>query len=288
MTFLNTVAIGDCRELLKTIPDGSFQCCVTSPPYYQLRNYDHPDQIGQESTPDEYVDALVTVFREVRRVLRDDGTLWLNLGDTYAEKSLLGLPWRAALALRNDGWLLRCEIIWSKENGMPDPATDRPTRTHENVFLLSRSAKYYFCMDQIRERYAREYEPGPGFGGFANRGATKARKLSDSNSMNRSGYGPNAKVNPLGRNARSVWSIPTQPYNGAHFATMPPQLVTRCILAGSRAGDAVLDPFFGSGTVGEVAESLGRKWFGCELNPKYHELIKERTAQTGLAFGVGT
>jgi DNA modification methylase len=311
---LNRAIIGDCRETLPTLPDGAFQCCTTSPPYWGLRDYGHPDQLGLERTPDEYVERMVGVFREVRRVLRDDGVLWLNLGDSYAQpgaaqsfrnapnqnssgtadnkaprcqivrghglkpKDLVGIPWRVAFALRADGWFLRSDLIWHKPNPMPESVTDRPTKAHEYVFLLSKSASYYYDAAAIAE-------PAE---------MTPQRRLSARPLGNRR---PSAEVEGgvvavrrepgvdySTRNCRSVWTIATTPYSGSHFAVMPPALVTRCILAGSRIGDAVLDPFLGSGTVGQVAESLGRRWLGCELNPEYGRLIGERTAQAGLPF----
>lgn len=264
----SAVHVGDCRDLLKLLPDACVQTCVTSPPYWGLRDYGHDEQIGLEQSPQEYVAKMVEVFREVRRALRDDGTLWLNLGDSYASgevgrkdgggpgrmlgknqavrherkvvlrtgfppKTLIGIPWMVALALREDGWILRSEIIWAKPGGMPENA-DRQSRRHEHLFMLSKRPRYYYD-----------------------------RKSQD-----------------IG----TVWTIATQPYGGAHFAVMPPDLVTPCVLAGSRTGDVVLDPFFGSGTVGMVAEKCGRRWIGFELNPEYVALANGRTAQKGLAL----
>lgn len=314
----NRVEIGDCRQVLSGLPAGSFQCCVTSPPYWGLRDYGHPDQLGLEKTPDEYMTNMVGVFREVRRVLHDDGVLWLNLGDSYGtgasgqnfdpasgatnrggqgqagafghkkrpplkgfHKNLVGIPWRVAFALQADGWFLRSDVIWSKPNPMPESVTDRPTKAHEYIFLLSKSERYFYDSHAIAEpladanaqrttaHYNTAERYGADNGGNSGLDALAARMRSGEH---------------LSRNRRTVWTIATQPYSGAHFATMPPKLVERCILAGSKIGDVILDPFLGSGTVGEVAESLGRQWFGCELNPKYASLIKERTAQVGL-FG---
>ena len=287
---------GDCRDTLPTVAAESVQTCVTSPPYFGLRDYGHAAQIGLEETPEQYVAQLVAVFREVRRALRADGTLWLNLGDTYAggggfapdapcnvaraqgkqwgalnpakmdrhiakvksaggkrvpdglkPKDLIGIPWRVAFALQADGWWLRQDIIWSKPSLMPESVTDRCTRAHEYVFMLSKSANYFYDAKAVREAAA-----GP----------------------------------EQWRNRRSVWTITSKPYAGAHFATMPPALAALCIQAGSRVGDMVLDPFLGSGTTGEVAEALGRQWVGCELNPDYAKQAEERTAQVGL-FGGG-
>lgn len=252
---------GDCRESLRTLDAGSVQTCVTSPPYFGLRDYGHDGQIGLEPTPDEFVAELVSVFREVRRVLRDDGTLWLNLGDSYASdfkgtgglnskqptnagslyaprkfnhgakpKDLLGIPWRVAFALQADGWYLRSDIIWSKPNPMPESVTDRPTKAHEYVFLLSKSPRYFYDADAIREKLAdanaqrttAHYDTadryGAGNGGNGGLDSLAARMRSGEHS---------------GANKRSVWTVATQPYPGAHFATFPPKLIEPCILAGS-------------------------------------------------------
>lgn len=286
---LNRTIIGDCRQTLGTLPESFFQCCVTSPPYWLLRDYAHPDQIGMEYAPLEYVEALVAVFRLVRRTLRDDGTLWLNIGDSYAAsagggvgknsafldraaarlgvreqkaskvvaglkpKDLCGIPWRVALALQADGWWLRSDVIWHKPNPMPESVTDRPTKAHEYVFMLAKSERYFYDADAIKDTKLRET-------------GTKCGSPSE--------Y----------RNARTVWTLPSQPYDGAHFATMPRALAERCVLAGSKIGTAVLDPFMGSGTTGLAAEGLGRKWLGCELTEAYGSLIRQRTAQSGLPW----
>ncbi len=293
---MNRVIVGDCRDALRSLDAGSFACCVTSPPYYGLRDYGHPGQIGLEATPDLYVTSLLEVFREVRRVLRDDGTLWLNLGDSYASsipgnarpdhsgprllgtrggqrsakaaqvasrrrfgvplKNLLGMPWRVAFALQADGWFLRADLIWHKPNPMPESVDDRPTKAHEYVFLLSKSPRYHYDGAAIAER-ATCRSPANGPSG-------KHIEASKSDPKHRT----KANLDKIGarseRNARSVWTITSEPYRGAHFATMPRALAQRCILAGSRPGDAVLDPFFGSGTVGEVCERTGRRWLGCD------------------------
>lgn len=301
---MGSYAIGECRTILRTLPSESMQMCVTSPPYWGLRDYGHADQFGLEPTPAEYVANMVDVFREVRRVLRDDGTLWLNLGDSYARsggeqgggnrellhmsgtqkrltevpeglkpKDLCGIPWRVAFALQDDGWWLRQDIIWAKPNPMPESVTDRCTKAHEYLFLLAKSERYFYDKDAIAEEALVGNHKRTVFDNAT--GAVPPRQSQHS--------GLRASNNDT-RNARSVWTIATQPYSGAHFATMPPTLAERCILAGSRIGDTVLDPFLGSGTVGMVAERNGRMWFGCELNPAYEPLIKERTAQQGL-FG---
>jgi DNA modification methylase len=292
--------------------DGCVQTCVTSPPYWGLRDYGTSGQIGLESTPEAYVASIVSVFREVRRVLKDDGTAWLNIGDSYAReggktagvprhwdgrehdpggmhakrsiasefgakpKDLVGIPWRVAFALQADGWYLRSDIIWAKNNPMPESVTDRPTKSHEYLFLLTKSATYYYDADAIRENYTSDQ-----------RGDLPPRPLKALGPNDRGGHSQwetGLKDSRLhdGRNKRSVWTIPTMPYSGAHFATMPEALVEPCILAGSRLGDLVFDPFLGSGTVGAVAERLGRRWAGTDLN--YQPLSKARTAQRGLRF----
>jgi DNA modification methylase len=287
------------------------QTCVTSPPYYGLRDYGHAGQIGLEETPDAYVARLVNVFREVRRVLRDDGTLWLNLGDSYAraggtdrqisstgkvgntlktlemlpcrkqappdglkDKDLLGIPWLVAFALRADGWWLRQDIIWHKPNPMPESVTDRCTKAHEYVFLLTKSARYFYDAAAIAEQ-AERGDAGSRF----DQGKTAQHQLERQAS--------GARIDDGRRNARSVWPIATQPYSGAHFATMPPALAERCVKAGSKSGDMVLDPFGGAGTTGLVADRLGRSATLIELNPEYARLARERiTADAPLLMGV--
>ncbi len=289
------------------------QCCVTSPPYYGLRDYGHPGQIGLEKTPAEYVAALVEVFDGVRELLADDGVLWLNLGDSYAgyhgnknselptsstngwtngynenkrsagrpqdvglkPKDLIGIPWRVAFALQADGWYLRQDIIWHKPNPMPESVTDRCTKAHEYLFLLTKSERYYFDHVAIQE----------------------PETMKPQNRLTPRKANPDAKVHGMPeyrqqeggtgggmRNRRSVWSVNTAPYGGAHFATFPPALIEPCILAGSRTGDVVLDPFMGSGTTAQVAQALGRQWIGCELNTEYAPLQQARTAQAALAI----
>jgi DNA modification methylase len=307
---VSTILIGDCLEVLRGLPDGMAQTCVTSPPYYGLRDYGHAGQIGLEATPNAYVARLVDVFREVRRVLRDDGTLWLNLGDSYAraggtdrqisstckvgntlktlemlpcrkqappdglkDKDLLGIPWMVAFALRADGWWLRQDIIWHKPNPMPESVTDRCTKAHEYVFLLTKSAWYFYDAAAIAER-AERGDAGSRF----DQGKTAQRSITPPVA--------GARIDDGRRNARSVWPIATQPYSGAHFATMPPALAERCIKAGSRPGDMVLDPFGGAGTTGLVADRLGRSATLIELNPEYARLARERiTADAPLLVG---
>jgi DNA modification methylase len=290
---------GDVREMLGQLADCSIQSCVTSPPYWGLRDYGHDGQIGLEQTPDEYVAEMVAVFREVRRVLKDDGVLWLNLGDSYSgsgkgpagnlgakhnerhlenkhsaivpdglkPKDLVGIPWRVAFALQADGWYLRQDIIWHKPNPMPESVTDRCTKSHEYLFLLTKSAKYYFDNEAIKEdaKWSSDKRAGAG------------RLTYNGKRQGTNGTGQEAFVSIVDkRNRRSVWTIPTKPFRGAHFAVMPEALVEPCILATSREGDTVLDPFLGSGTVGLVAQRHNRRWVGCELNPEYAKIAEER------------
>lgn len=306
-TDLLKLLVGDCRETLKTLPSDSVQCAVTSPPYWGLRDYGHADQIGQEKTPQEFVRTLCGVFAEVWRVLKPDGTLWLNLGDSYnagrngghaggmkqaalpkyagiqrsganvdglKPKDLIGIPWRVAFALQEAGWWLRSDIIWAKRNCMPESVTDRPTRSHEYIFLLTKAERYYYDAEAVKEKQESSS------GSFNGSTGIKSGANGDRNDGGRGG------IEATGfRNKRSVWTVATNPYSEAHFATFPPALITPCILAGSRAGDTVLDPFGGSGTTGEVALSLGRKAILCELNPDYAKLIERRTDVTpGLAL----
>jgi len=307
---------GDCREVLKTLPDGSVDCCVTSPPYWGLRDYGVDGQIGLEQTPVAYVAEMVAVFREVRRVLRDDGTLWLNLGDSYAgsgkgpagnlgktnnerdmthtrlsgyvpeglkPKDLIGIPWRVAFALQADGWYLRQDIIWHKPNPMPESVTDRCTKAHEYVFLLSKSERYFFDSEAIKEPAAQSSIERAKYGykhAFKNQFAGSP---SDARHQDGKQYDAGAFASEK-RNKRSVWTVNTKPYKGSHFATFPPALIAPMILAGCPVGGTVLDPFGGSGTTGEVSESLGRNSILIELNPDYIELQKKRTAQMGLGL----
>lgn len=287
--------VGDALQTLKTLPTASAQTCVTSPPYFGLRDYGVVGQIGLEETPSEYVDALVEVFREVRRALKSDGTLWLNLGDSFANKQLLGIPWRVAFALQEDGWWLRRDVIWHKPNAMPESVTDRPVSAHEYVFLLSKSATYYYDHASVRTPRAR-YDPrGPGLnnayhppGQEAHGGSSRSTPKHRVNDKQRGHGRRNAGFNDrwdamtreeqmsLGSQLRSVWVVATNPYPGAHFATYPRQLIEPCVLAGSRPGDVVLDPFNGSGTTGEVALTLRRRYVGIELNPEYAKLTRRR------------
>lgn len=328
------IITGDVLEVIKELPDCCCSTCVTSPPYYGLRDYGVEGQLGLEETPEKYICQLVTIFREVRRVLKDDGTIWLNMGDSYAgsgkgrmangthysgkpskssnyqgqsggilkktcvigckPKDLIGIPWLLAFALRADGWYLRSDIVWHKPNAMPESVKDRPTRAHEYIFLLSKSAKYYYNAEAVKE-------PAVGFdnatltGSMENARSNSRRRgnaktfrgggaythdqaAENSASVERDSHG--LAPNETGkRNRRTVWTIATKPYKGAHFATFPEELIRPCILAGSKPGNTVLDPFCGSGTTGVVAIQEGRDFIGIEINPEYCTLSKQRIGE---------
>ena len=316
-----TLYCGDAIEILKTLPDEAARCCVTSPPYWGLRDYGVAGQIGIERTPEEYVARMVAVFAEVRRVLMDDGTVWLNVGDSYAgsgkgpsnsitrdgskigtviprrgitpptgtptewiptpsglkQKDLVGIPWRLAFALQADGWYLRSDIIWSKPNPMPESVTDRPTKAHEYLFLLSKCERYFYDADAIRRpllpsSVERGEYPHRSFG----KGQFNGSPTDERHQAGKTVALVSELQNPNGSNARTVWEIATQPYPEAHFATFPEELARRCILAGSAPGDTVLDPFGGSGTVAQVATGNGRASVYIDLNPEYVELAAQR------------
>jgi DNA modification methylase len=305
---MNKIEFGDCRETMrKWASEGvKAQTCVTSPPYYGLRDYGHEGQIGLEETPEQYISAMVEVFRCVWDVLEDDGTLWLNIGDSYAgnnsrasnngragfgnarekvvnrtgeglkTKDLIGIPWMLAFALRADGWYLRQDIIWHKPNPMPESVQDRCTKAHEYIFLLSKSQKYYYDADSIKEDAVGEK------GGAPLKATNPEFRQGDSKSVN-SGLSHGWQPTEF-RNKRSVWTVNPKPYSGAHFAVFPEELIEPCILAGAPVGGIVLDPFMGSGTTAQVSQNLGRQYIGCELNPEYGKLQKKRTAQTSLDF----
>lgn len=317
---------GDCLEVLKSIPEKSVNMCVTSPPYYNLRDYGVNGQAGREETPEIYIEKMVEVFREVRRVLKDDGTLWLNIGDSYATRSgeqapkntrnscghtakrvpegyklkdLIGIPWMLAFALRDDGWYLRQDIIWHKPNCMPESVKDRCTRSHEYIFLMSKSKHYYFDEEAISEpiakssekRYAQNVEKQsgsfkqPGRDGRPMKAATprfggkKYGEDQTEETRTKSGkhYDPRQK-----RNKRDVWTVGTSGFRGAHFAVFPEKLVEPCVLAGCPEGGTVLDPFAGSGTTGVVALKNGRRFLGIELNEDYVEMARKRIDEVKL------
>lgn len=370
----NVILVGDCIEQLKTLPDESIDCCVTSPPYYGLRDYGtgkwvggdpncphyrttkrsdatatghkammdggHPvgdaiyktvcplcgavredKQIGLEETPEQYVNRLVEVFREVKRVLKNDGTLWLNIGDSwwgsgsrgydftknskgmgevqmgskgtlqlsnlpklvgsrgdYKDKDIIGIPWMLAFALRADGWYLRQDIIWSKPNPMPESVRDRCTKSHEYIFLLTKSKKYHYDSDAIKEKAKTKPQKRNKHNEGYQADYAKGDRFSDGDMV----YGADGF-----RNKRDVWSVPLRPLKEAHFATFPEKLIEPCVLAGCRRGGIVLDPFFGSGTTGVVALKHGRDFVGCELNPQYVEIAKRRTSSVQMQFSQG-
>lgn len=312
---MNKIIFGNCltsmQELVKA--GTQVQTIVTSPPYYGLRDYGVEGQIGLESTPEEYIAKLVEVFRVARELLADDGTLWVNIGDSYAgsgkgawknleapketytpvhgspqmkmpkipegykAKDLIGIPWMLAFALRADGWYLRQDIIWNKPNAMPESIKDRCANSHEYIFLLSKSHQYYFDQEAIKE-------PGATSGkrnSFAR--TAKTCPMPGAPMLHRSTR-PDIEYSGS-RNKRSVWSVNTKPFSGAHFAVFPSELIVPCILAGSREGDVVLDPFMGSGTTAVVARQLGRQYLGCEINPEYKSLQDERLGQGDLFGG---
>lgn len=306
------VIIGDCIEGMRTLPEQSVHTCVTSPPYFGLRDYGVDGQIGLEATPDAFVARLVEVFREVRRVLRDDGTLWLNLGDSYSAqggaqvqgtkqtkgsqdgawggesrkgvaglkpKDLIGIPWRVAFALQADGWYLRQDIIWHKPNPMPESVTDRCTKAHEYLFMLSKSARYFFDADAIKEPTS-DNEVTRARNNRSDKGIVGPADLHGTG-FGQSGRGGWQRAGVEVRNRRSVWTVTTKPYAGAHFATFPPDLIEPCILAGCPVGGTVLDPFGGSGTTAGVALRNGRNAILCELNPEYAALMPDRIAALG-------
>ena len=296
---MNKVLFGDCRETLKTI-DTKARMCVTSPPYYGLRNYGDEDrQIGMEQSPEEYIAEMVKVFRSVRDVLTDDGTLWLNIGDTYynyrsdgnypkqtvsrtkqdlpnfspvrgnklqglKSKDLIGIPWMLAFALRADGWWLRQDIIWNKPNPMPESVKDRCTKSHEYIFLLSKSKQYYYDNEAIKEPVKQDW---------GTRDRTKGKYHNEG-----TGLQPHSGLTKsyTTKNKRSVWTVTNKPYKGAHFACFPPDLIEPCILAGSEENDIVLDPFMGSGTTAMVAKKHNRNYIGCELHEDYASLQTDR------------
>lgn len=342
--WLNRCHFGDCRDTIREmIADGvRVNCIITSPPYFALRDYGVDGQLGLEKTVDEYIVNMVDVFQLCRQLLADDGTLWLNLGDTFSgakkgrnadglpndtiynakqgtnrgsstgkiltvtdtvpTKNLYGVPWRVAFALQADGWILRQDIIWAKPNPMPESVKDRCTKSHEYLFLLAKNKHYFFDIDAIKEDAVTNENRDAGVVRNRTLGYDSKENLNPDayrksyrNSFNRQtkeAVPPNKQRQhraerehveySTSRNKRSIWTISTQPYTGAHFATFPEALVEPCVLAGSRTGDIVFDPFFGSGTVGKVAQRLGRHWIGCELNNDYAPLQAERTAQAAL------
>ncbi|MEK7397940.1 MAG: site-specific DNA-methyltransferase [Candidatus Poribacteria bacterium] len=287
----NKVILGDVRKIVYTLQDDFFQAIITSPPYFGHRNYsEHEslDEIGQESDAKNYISKLVDVFRELRRKLKPDGLLWLNLGDTYRGKSLLGIPWRVALSLQDDGWILRSDIIWHKPNAMPSSIKDRPTTDHEYIFLFSKSQEYYYDADAIREPHVTFTEKSKMRGGrnhFGKVGGTPESGKNSGNSNLHDGRWDQA-FHPKGRNKRTVWEIPLGKFRDVHFAVYPEKLVETCILASTKEHDFVLDPFTGSGTTGVVACKLSRKFIGIELVSKYQIMAQNRIDDLNLQLNL--
>ena len=316
---MNIIEFGDCRLTMRKWKDQGIkaQTCVTSPPYYGLRDYGHDGQIGLEETPEEYIAAMVEVFRCVRDVLEDDGTLWLNIGDSYynyrpgkgqalvqqtvasndqdlpqvcarrgnkldglKEKDLIGIPWMLAFALRADGWYLRQDIIWHKPNPMPESVQDRCTKAHEYIFLMSKSSKYFYDAESIKEESINTAEEQE-----AKRNKVQHRNNAEEHEAKfvQHNFSKIDKTYEK-KNKRSVWTVTTKPYAGAHFAVFPSDLIEPCIMAGAPVGGIVLDPFMGSGTTAQVAQHLGRQYLGCELNPEYKPLQDKRISQMSLVL----
>jgi site-specific DNA-methyltransferase (adenine-specific) len=276
---LNRIEIGDAYEVLSHEPDKSVQMCVTSPPYYNQRDYGVDGQIGREKTPNDYVARLVQVFDEVKRVLKDNGTLFINIGDTYVYKELVGIPWRLVLALKDCGWILKNDIIWNRVNPMPESVKNRFTKSHEYVFFFSKSEEYLFnqqkepCSESNVKDFLRRKtlnNKSKGKGSYEDARPDLSRSRAD--------YMPKDFM----RNKRDVWTVQQQPFTGGHFASYPPNLIRPCVLAGSNPGDVVLDPFMGAGTTVLVCQEEGRKWVGIELNAEYAKIAKMRIAKKNL------
>lgn len=289
---LDTVICGDNRQTAKTLPSDCIQCIVTSPPYYGHRHYTHDSnlqqlELGHEKTPQEYVMQLVGLFEELKRVLKPDGTLWLNLGDSYRQGQLQGIPWRVALAFQDAGWFLRSEIIWNKPNAMPSSVKNRPTTAHEHIFLLTKSPDYFYDADAIREphvTFSSESKMKGGRNHFGKRASTPEQGKNGGNHNLHDARWDQA-FHPLGRNKRTVWEIPLGKFREAHFAVFPEKLAETCILAGSHKGDVILDPFMGSGTTALIAKRLGRHFIGLELLPEYAAMTLNRVQDiTPLLF----
>ncbi len=293
---MNTILCGDAFTIVKTLPSESIQMCVTSPPYYGLRDYQVDGQIGLESTPFEYVSKLVEVFREVRRVLTNQGVLWLNIGDSYSvgkgfdtikPKNMLGIPWALAFALRDDGWFLRSNVIWHKPNAMPESVTDRPAKCYEHLFLLSKSPNYYFDNEAIKQPVADGTIERMKRGMSANHKYSVGAPGQTLQTLNKPRKKASEQDLPTMRNSRDIWSIPTKAYKGAHFATFPTELATKCILCGCPENGIVLDPFFGSGTTGVAAILNDRQYIGIDINPDFCRLASSRIENTAKLKGVG-
>lgn len=280
-TLRDLIICGDAETQLKEIASESVNCIITSPPYYQQRDYSSAVQIGNEETPTTYIRKLSNVFRECLRVLHADGTLWLNLGDKYQNSQLLGMPWQVAFALKEQGWILRSDIIWHKPNAMPSSVTNRPTTDHEYIFFFSKSKNYYYNMDAIREPHVTFSENSRMKGGRNHFGKVNGTPEQGKNSGNQNLHNGNwdKTFHPLGRNRRTVWKIPLSKFRDAHFAVFPEKLVELCLLAGCPEGGIVLDPFIGSGTTAVVSQKFGRHYIGIDSNPIYCEMAKKRLLQ---------
>lgn len=290
-TLEGRVLHGDIREVACSLPNEFFQTIVTSPPYFGHRNYstvENLNEIGREREPKEYVGNLVNIFRQLRQKLRNDGLLWLNLGDTYRGKALLGLPWRVALGMQDDGWILRSDVIWYKPNAMPSSIKDRPTTDHEYLFMFARDPSYYYDADAIREPHITFTEKSRMKGGrnhFGKVGGTpETGKNRGNNNLHAARW--DQAFHPKGRNKRTVWEIPLSKFRDAHFAVYPEKLVETCILASTRENDFVLDPFTGSGTTGVVAYKLSRKFVGVELMKEYQKMAQKRVDDASSQLGL--
>lgn len=282
--WVNSIIQGDATTVLRQLPSSSINCIITSPPYYFQRDYNTDTQVGNEDSPEDYIKNLQMIFSECYRVLKEDGTLWLNLGDKYHNGHLLGMPWRVALALKDDGWILRSDIIWHKPNAMPSSVKNRPTTDHEYVFLFVKSSDYYYDIDAIREPHVTFTPKSRMKGGrnhFGKKDGTPEDGKNAGNSNLHNGRWDQA-FHPKGRNRRTVWEIPLSKFRDAHFAVFPEKLVELCVLAGCPTSGIVLDPFAGSGTTAVVAQRLGRKYVGIEINPEYCEMAKGRLYQPAL------
>jgi DNA modification methylase len=282
--WVNSIIHGDAGTILKELPSFSINCILTSPPYFSQRDYNALGQVGSERTPEEYVQNLRTIFSECHRILTEDGTLWLNLGDKYYDGHLLGMPWRVALALKDDGWILRSDIIWHKPNAMPSSIKNRPTTDHEYVFLFVKNKNYYYDIDAIREPHV-TFTPKSRMRG----GRSHFGKINGTPEQGKNVGNPNLHngrwdqaFHPKGRNRRTVWEIPLSKFRDAHFAVFPEKLVEICVLAGCPEGGIVLDPFVGSGTTAVVAQRLGRKYVGIDINLEYCEMSRKRLHQPAL------
>ncbi|MFO7540487.1 MAG: site-specific DNA-methyltransferase [Chloroflexota bacterium] len=282
--WVNSIQHGDAGDVLATLPEASIDCIVTSPPYYAQRDYSTPVQIGNEKTPDQYIENLVQVFVQCQRILKEEGTFWLNLGDKYQDGELLGMPWQVALSLKKSGWILRSDIIWHKPNAMPSSVKNRPTTDHEYVFLFAKNKTYYYDIDAIREPHVTFTTKSRMKGGrnhFGKKNGTPEQGKNEGDSNLHDGRWDQA-FHPKGRNRRTVWEIPLSKFREAHFAVFPEKLVELCILAGCPSGGVVLDPFVGSGTTAVVAQRLGRNYVGIDSNANYCEMARGRLIQPAL------